>query len=159
MSSRLGSRAKTSRLRETKKVLTESEVDSGQSAPVCLGRFDPDMPSLRTSQTCLLDSGEIGLSEFSGTFPRSGMMRNGTVYQLRQLAHITEEIESGLWPTPAARDWKGARKPETMAKTGRNPENNSLPDSVEFQGEPGRLNPAWVEWLMGFPNDHTDLDV
>jgi hypothetical protein len=23
--------------------------------------------------------------------------------------------------------------------------------------EPGRLNPAWVEWLMGFPIGWTDL--
>ena len=64
-----------------------------------------------------------------------------------------------LFPTPAARDYKGARRPETMAKTGRNPETNSLPDSVEFQGESGRLNPTWVEWLMGFPLGHTDLDA
>jgi hypothetical protein len=64
-----------------------------------------------------------------------------------------------MWPTPAARDYKGARKPETMAKTGRNPETNSLPDSVEFKGESGRLNPTWVEWLMGFPLDHTDLNA
>ena len=52
---------------------------------------------------------------------------------------------------------EGARKRQWRRR--QNPENNSLPDSVEFQGEPGRLNPAWVEWLMGFPNDHTDLDV
>ena len=62
------------------------------------------------------------------------------------------------WPTPAARDYKGARKPEAMAKTGRNPETNSLPDAVEFQdGETGRLNPMWVEWLMGWPLGWTDL--
>ena len=209
-------------------------VDCGQNARVYLGKFDPDMPSLKTSQTCLLETGEIGLSEFSGTFPRSGTMRNGTVYQLPRLAPTTTEIGSGLWrtpaasngsqgakskelyekckktgqssinlvdevrhtpsylptptaveygrnkslgpnakerhslssmakhnlwPTPAARDYKGARKPETMAKTGRNPETNSLPDSVEFKGESGRLNPTWVEWLMGFPLEHTDLDA
>ena len=26
-------------------------------------------------------------------------------------------------------------------------------------GEFGRLNPTWVEWLMGFPPGHTDLDA
>ena len=35
------------------------------------------------------------------------------------------------------RDYKGARRPETMEKTGRNPETNSLPDSVEFKGNLG----------------------
>ena len=49
-----------------------SVVDSGQSAPVCLGSFDPDTPSLKTSQTCLTEVGDIGLSEYSGTFPQVG---------------------------------------------------------------------------------------
>tara|TARA_Y100000816_G_C25919411_1_gene479448 strand:- start:54 stop:815 length:762 start_codon:yes stop_codon:yes gene_type:complete len=234
MSSREDSPVRTSPLQEIKKELMRNAVDCGQNARVYLGKFDPDMPSLKTSQTCLLETGEIGLSEFSGTFPRSGTMRNGTVYQLPRLAPTTTEIGSGLWrtpaasngsqgakskelyekckktgqssinlvdevrhtpsylptptaveygrnkslgpnakerhslssmakhnlwPTPAARDYKGARKPETMAKTGRNPETNSLPDSVEFKGESGRLNPTWVEWLMGFPLEHTDLDA
>ena len=234
MSLQEDSPVRTSPLLEIKKELMRNAVDCGQSVPVCLGTFDPDMPSLKTSQTCLLETGEIGLSEFYGTFPRSGTMRSGTVYQLPQLAPTTTEIGSGLWrtpasangsqgpkskefyehcrktgqstitlvdevrhtpsylptptaveygrnkslgpnakerhslssmarhnlwPTPAARDYKGARKPETMAKTGRNPETNSLPDSVEFKGESGRLNPTWVEWLMGFPLGHTDLDA
>jgi hypothetical protein len=100
------------------------------------------------------------------------------------LAHLTVETESGssliatpttkanqlspsmmkhpgcraMLPTPTARDYKGARKPETMKKTGRNPETNSLLDAVEFQGQSGRLNPQWVEWLMGFPLGWTDLN-
>jgi hypothetical protein len=45
-----------------------------------------------------------------------------------------------------------------MEKTGRNRDTNSLPDSIEFQnGESGRLNPQFCEWLMGWPQDHTDL--
>ena len=44
-----------------------------------------------------------------------------------------------LWTTPAARDWKGARKPETLQAVGRN-ETNSLPDMVRHQ-EAGQLNP------------------
>ena len=62
-----------------------------------------------------------------------------------------------LYPTPATRDYKGARKSETMAKTGRNPETNSLPDAVEGQNT-GQLNPDWVEWLMGFPVDWSNID-
>ena len=69
-----------------------------------------------------------------------------------------------FWPTPAAVDYKGARKPETIAATGRNPETNSLRDCVEFTnpaplGKPaGSLNPTWVEWLMGYPEGWTDLE-
>ena len=194
MSSQEDFPAKTSQSRDTNEELKASAVGYGQSAPVLLGSFDLDTPSLKTSQTCLMENGEIGLSEFCGTFPRSGMMRSGTVYQLPNLARTITEIGSGLlptpaastggttpnwqpfrksghraqltlqqyvrmWPTPAARDYKGARLPETMAKTGRNPETNSLPDSVEFKGDIGRLNPTWVEWLMGFPIGHTDLNA
>ena len=38
------------------------------------------------------------------TLPRSGSMRNGTLYELRTLAPRTSESESGLWPTPVAHD-------------------------------------------------------
>lgn len=67
-----------------------------------------------------------------------------------------------MYPTPASRDYKGARKPETMAKTGRNPETNSLPDKVEFKdGKKGRLNPEWVESLMGYETNwtHPEKDI
>ena len=64
-----------------------------------------------------------------------------------------------MFPTPASRDWKGARKPETLLAAGRTP-NNSLPDSVEKTGTiSGKLNPAWVEWLMGFPTGWTELSA
>ena len=106
MSSQGDSPAKTSHLQGIKQVLKASGADSGQSAPVFLGRFDPGTPSLKTSQTCFLENGEIGLSEFSGTFPRSGMMRSGTVYQLPRLAPTITEIGSGLWPTPLAQEAK-----------------------------------------------------
>ena len=194
MSSQAGSRAKISPSQENRKVSRqEPAVDYGQNAPVFLGSFDLNTPSLKTSQTCLTDNGEIGLSEFCGTFPRSGMMQSGTVYQLPNLARTITEIGSGLlptpvastggatknwqpirpsghrealtlqeyvkmFPTPTARDYKGAVKPETMKAKGRNPNTNSLPDAIEYRGESGRLNPTWVEWLMGYPLGHTALE-
>jgi len=70
-----------------------------------------------------------------------------------------------LWPTPTAVDYKGARKPETMKKTGRNPMTNSLSDAAahtnpEQEGQlSGSLNPTWVEWLMGYPEGWTELEA
>jgi len=55
-----------------------------------------------------------------------------------------------MFPTAASRDYKGARKPNTMKATGRNPETNSLPDAIEGENT-GQLNPEWVTWLMGYP--------
>jgi hypothetical protein len=60
------------------------------------------------------------------------------------------------FPTPTQRDYKGARKPETLKAKGRNA-TNSLPDHVR-QETSGQLNPTWVEWLMGFPSGWTDLE-
>ena len=205
MSSQADSPAKTSQSQETKQAYkTEPEVGYGQSAPVLLGSFDPDTPSLKTSQTCLMENGELGLSEFSGTFPRSGMMRNGTVYQLPNLARTITEIGSGLsatqerfyWRTP---DTGGGGTPKALLEGKTHRESGSaiqvrLADQVKMWPTPnagvlaarsqtyyerratqgrqrdlatamsqeqgsGSLNPTWVEWLMGFPLGHTDLNA
>ncbi len=243
MSSQEDFPAKTSPSRDTKQALKANAVDSGQSAPVLLGSFDPDTPSLKTSQTCLMENGELGLSEYSGTFPRSGMMRNGTVYQLPNLARTITEIGSGLfatqeerfywrtpdtgsggtpkallegethrksgsaiqvrlgdqvkmWPTPtvatihasmqahqkeaerlhpkgqntlgaevASRMWPtptanedaaGTPKGKMQKMLGNHP---SLRGNTPEQWSRGTLNPTWVEWLMGFPIGHTDLNA
>ncbi len=150
MSLQADSPAKTSQSQEIRQEYrTEHEAGYGQSAPVYLGSFDPDTPSLKTSQTFLMESGELGLSEFSGTFPRSGMMRSGTVYQLPNLVRTTTEIGSGLWPTPTAHNAKeGAYPSEYTRKT----------PTLSAQAG-GKLNPEWVEWLMGFPINHTDLNA
>ena len=55
-----------------------------------------------------------------------------------------------MWPTPQARDYKGASG--KFLKTGI-PED--LPAAVSAGG---KLNPTWVEWLMGFPLGWTDLE-
>ena len=239
MSLQADSHAKTSQLLDDKQVLKASAVDCGQSAPVCLGSFDLNTPSLKTSQTCLMENGELGLSEYSGTFPRSGMMRSGTVYQLPNLARTITEIGSGLWPTPRAQEAKHAaptdwemntdhagtqgslrvqvnkrpfywRTPDTgvggptkallEGKTHResghaiqvrladqvrmwptpNASDNrdrgcmedesvkrrlrigkqvGLSTAVKETRQAGTLNPTWVEWLMGFPLGHTDLNA
>jgi hypothetical protein len=54
-----------------------------------------------------------------------------------------------LLPTPNARDHKGMPGAGSRANGGRQA---SLPVSVGS----GRLNPTWVEWLMGFPLGWTD---
>ena len=55
----------------------------------------------------------------------------------------------GSWSTPQARDWKG---PEGRAYKGQT---KDLPSQTEAQG---KLNPDWVESLMGLPTGWTDFD-
>ena len=89
-----------------------------------------------------------------------------------------------LWPTPTARDCKGANslKHLTHPKTpGNNHHVRQLANAVKLFTPPcaadaqgthggnncrslrtdvaGQLNPTWVEWLMGFPPGWTDLNA
>ena len=209
MSSQADFPAKTSQSQETKQEYrTERAAAYGQSAPVLLGNFDPDMPSLKTSQTCLMENGELGLSEYSGTFLRSGMMRSGTVYQLPNLARTITEIGSGLsatqgekfywrtpdtgsggtpkallegkthresgnaiqvrlgdqvrmWPTPNASDNRdrGCMEDPSVQRRIKIGKQIGLSTAVKETRQAGTLNPTWVEWLMGFPLGHTDLNA
>jgi len=99
-------RAKTYQSQESKQELTVKGQVYGQSSPELLASFDPDTSSWRTYQRCLLETAEHGCAEFLETLPKSGLMRNGTLYRLETLmdvypqAHRTEGSGSGLWPTP-----------------------------------------------------------
>jgi hypothetical protein len=120
---------------------TERARVFGASTPVSLASFDRDTCSWRTSQLSLLEEWD----EFSGTWPRSGMTRSGTAFQLAPLAPLTGGTGSGLWPTPSVcgnYNHKGA-----SVTSG-----DGLATVVG-----GSLNPAWVEWLMGYPLGWTDL--
>jgi hypothetical protein len=89
-----------------------------------------------------------------------------------------------LWPTPRADDGRGAgglsharreagRKPDTLseviraeklwptplAQDAKNNGNQSGRHSTELNAAVGgSLNPAWVEWLMGYEIGYTDLE-
>ena len=61
-----------------------------------------------------------------------------------------------LWPTPTAHLHKEGGYP---AEYTRNTPTLTA-EATESEGKPhssGSLNPAWVEWLMGFPEGWTDL--
>ena len=88
----------------------------GQSTPASFASYDPATSSWRTFQLSLLeDSGES-----LRTWPRSGMTRNGTAYQLQPSAPLTAATASGLLPTPTAQDAANDGGPSQM-------ERNSLP--------------------------------
>jgi len=78
--------------------LRAKDQDYGAKSPAWLASYDRNTSSWKMSQHSLVE----GLDEFSETWPRSGMMRNGIAYQLPPLALRTDGIESGSWPTPRA---------------------------------------------------------
>lgn len=157
-------------------------VAYGRSTPALLASFDRGTSSWRTSQRCLVE----GLTVFSQTWPRSGLMRNGIAYQLPPLVPLMRGTASGLWQTPVADDkinrsagkWNSRGEPKLSAqvklwptptrvtrtggaalcKWGGSRSRAKLRTMVTPEELNGALNPAWVEWLMGFPIGWTELE-
>lgn len=74
-------------------------------------------------------------------------------------ANLREQADEQImrmWPTPQASDSKGAAP---SRKPGHPYHQSKLCNNLEVtaEGIEGRLNPAWVEWLMGFPASWTDI--
>ncbi len=91
----------------------------------------------------------------------------------------------GMWPTATARDWKGANTEQGLTRKDGKSRMDQLANAVAWPtpttfdaGNPlpprkknksggqkpplvsvvgGQLNPTWVEWLMGWPLEWTDL--
>lgn len=148
----------------------------GPSSLESLATFDPATSSWRTSQLCLDGDSDV----FSGTWPRSGSMRSGTVYPQAPLAPLTGGTGSGLWPTPRVSMAKGPSAKEleegdpncrletAVVARPRWPTPTAHPRThTPRQVDHGRqlanevggsLNPTWVEWLLGFPTGWTALE-
>jgi hypothetical protein len=125
--------AKTSVSPERARALAASAVAYGRSSPELLAKYDRATSSWRTSQLCL--DGE--LSEFSETWPRSGLMRNGIAYQLAPLVRLTDAIGSGLLPTPTEGDGKASGSRNTESSNAH--PGISLTDAVRQDGGRGRM--------------------
>jgi len=137
----------------------EREAAFGLSASDLLAIFDPSTQSLKTSQTSLLvhqNGQELGLAEFSETWPARGMMRNGQIYQLPTLAPGIGGAESGWLPTPTkSADSKGSPKGRYYGSgTCMSNLREVLRDGPD---DPIFPHPNFVEELMGFPISHTEL--
>lgn len=148
-----GFRARTSAPPEAGQDLTESEADSGVKWQGSFTKYDPATRSWKTRQFSLLG----GLVEFLETWPRWGSMRNGECLERPIAERPTCESESGLWPTPTVAMAKGSSGGALTRKTGKSRENDRLDYAVEGDAKNGRLNPMWVEWVMGWPLGWTEL--
>lgn len=140
--------------------LTENGLDCGPRWPGSLARFNPDLCSWKTRQCSLFG----GLTEFLGTWPRWGMMRDGELFLRETSVHRICENESGLWPTPVKSDAMSF-DPKTMERkeqTGKRPSGCKIGKSLKWDRRAfpyvslGKINPILHEWLMGWPIGWTD---
>lgn len=133
-----------------------SKADCGGNLQESLASYDPGTSSWKTAQTLL--SG--GLAPFSQTWPRAGTMQNGRCYRRAPWVRHIHEKGCSLWPTPTATDTTGRGYHISSGKI-----RLALPGAIQVaEGNhyqnPGtrKTNPAFVEYLMGFPIGWTDLE-
>jgi hypothetical protein len=152
--------AKTSVPQEKAQELMESEAECGEKWHASFVKYDPDTSLWRTHQCSLLGD----LDEFLETWPQWGLMRDGECWEQRMLEQTIRGTEYGLseqtWPTPDANcgmrgtqpNWTPKRKSGHQAQYSINQAVRDLEQNIG-----GKLNPMWVEWLMGWPLAWTDL--
>jgi hypothetical protein len=152
------SHAKTSAQQDEDLGSTAKGPASGVKWRELFKRFDHASSSWRTHR-CLFD--EV-LPESSVILPRWGMMRDGVLSERLTLALRTSENVSGLWPTPCASEgldcgtnWGSLAAVDKGGRIARRIATNGGPETR--QTTHAQLNPAWVEWLMGWPIGWTDL--
>ena len=137
--------------------------------------FGPDGCLRKTSADCSLPGMEASLPEFCETWPTAGIVSDGHCYALRTSDTRTGASgcsSSGDWPTARAEDSEscgnhpGAQDSLTGAAERQflsplpAPATSTpgAPSSKDGRGSRPRLNPAFVEWLMGVPFGWTETD-
>ena len=140
--------------------MEKSLVYGGKCAEL-FASFDRESLSLKTAQYCLFEDYQRSLDHL----PRSGMMQNGQLFELRGLDLPKDEIDvislgipaecltiDRLLPTPTK---SGAEHRTRYAQGGR-PLMHMIIQGYPNIGKSAKLRPQFVEWIMGYPEDHTE---
>ena len=87
-----------------------------------------------------------------------GSLESQIMYDPRVAESLSVMVGSSLFPTPAARDWRGRTNPGVTKKGSGCKYGETLPDVIERihsdhkkDGKPFRLSPLFTEEMMGFP--------
>lgn len=145
--------ARISAIQDLERAWKVSEAAFSLSSSDSLAIFDRDSFSWKTCQLSLIED----LSGFAWSSLRSGMIRDGRLYQPASLEPNTCAKDGGYWPTPCARDYRSpgvsrSRKAHIEQRRG-------IPLSLWFKITFGmRLFPTFVELMMGYPPKFTALE-
>ena len=116
--------------------------------------------------THLTDETEVGSSpEMWATPDAEAASRGGTLKRgkrpsgARRQVSINDQVK--MWPTPNASDNRdrGCMEDPSIQRRIKIGKQIGLSTAVKETRQAGTLNPTWVEWLMGFPIGHTDLNA
>ena len=151
------SHAKTSALQAVATDSTESAAGFGWKWPGSFAKWHRSSCSWRTRQCSLIGDWD----EFSETWPRWGLMRDGECLEQTPLAHRNTESEFGYWQTPTTRDGKGQSGKGNRIKRGKNGRLHvaNLCDQIVDIGRPDLVRSVkFRQWLMGWPEGWTSLE-
>lgn len=143
---------------------------SGPTSPRQFAFYDRDSSCWRTWPAISL----WGSETYSATWPKRGMTRSGAAFELPTPAHPIDGSACSLLPTPTARDHKGrnqrddatclpgavATLPTGDRATAWGRYEPAIRRWEHVLGRPApaptddrrRLNPRFVEWMMGLPD-------
>ena len=164
--------------------MEKSLVFSGSS--IVLSRsYSPERLLWRTCQLSMFE----GLEQYLDRYPKSGMMRNGVLYELQISELPIIERDGSVLPTPTASDplkhgtgglhrrlVKGTKYSQgdhrmLPTPTAHMHKENGYPAEYNRRTptiaailkqdptgmNPARVNPQFVEWMMGFDQDWTKI--
>lgn len=149
-------RVKISALPENVKVLKGNDPAYGVRCIELYGRLDLNTSSLRTRQLSLFPAS----NRCYATFPKSGMMRNGNVYQTTLLDTRTKGKDFILLPTPTKSDYKATfATMDALTRYLNSGYQIRVSDILAQKGFLKSQRIALLEMMMGFPIGHTELEV
>lgn len=164
-------RAKTSALLVAEQGWTENAADCGGNTSASFASYDHATSSWKTRQLSFFPSSgmdelspQLQLAEFLGTWPAAGTMRNGLCSPRALWVPHTHGKECSSWPTPTKSEslGGGSANEARMALAGERRPSGAriilrLRDLIKHL-HGGPVNPVWIEWLMGFPEEWTALE-
>lgn len=133
-------------LRQMAKAWMESEVDCSLNYLGWFKSLDPTFYFLKMSPLSARAEEIESLKKLS----KWGWTAVGFAFQPKVLEQNIKERDGSFWPTPDA-SCRGARKSQ-FSRLWRH--HYTLQDAVGS----GKLNPQWIEWLMGYNSGHTELE-
>ena len=151
-SSAVDSHARTSALPVMEPGFVELDPPCGGRCTESFAKWDPSSSSWRTSQLWLTGD----WTPFSDRWPTSGLMLGGACFRRQPLEHRISVIECGLWPSWPTPTVKGNYNRKGASKTSGDGLATAVKRMDPHSG--GKLNPTWVEWLMGWPIGWTGLE-
>ena len=153
MSSREDFPVRTLVQQERAQDLTEKGQDSGEKWRGSFTKYNPDSCSWKTHQCSLLGD----LDEFSETWPKWGLMRNGECWEAQMLGPFIEETEFGLsLPTIVKSDSNATSKNRFL--NSRHFRGAKMSEGLRIcETDPTSVHPSFGEKTMGWPTMWTGL--